>query len=297
MAKISRATRETIQTILVLVLAIALILVYVVYPLNRSKAFFGRVGLDNYSEKIKPINDPAPLDSAASKIDTVRLEADGLTNLACVSAVSAGGRGTVIIPLTEQYDRSKAAGVVKILADSGFALWLYDQRAVGASTGKYHSDGQLESQDLESVVSYLELHGKLTHPVIAVGFGLAGDAAMLATAEEKRLDAVLAVDPYLTTERMVTEVRKSHSIIWFPFWQKLLWWWYKTRSGYAIDFRTTGDLKPVAGRTLLELSPDRIASADAARLKDISPAELLRIIPVESSDQDLVRQIISLTRP
>lgn len=302
MAKISRATRETIQTILVLVLAIALIVVYVIYPLNRSKAFFGRTRLDSYNEKVKPANDPAPLGQIAAKIDTVRVEADGLTNLACVSALNSpatgqASRGTVIIPLTDEYDRGKAAGVSRMLADSGFVLWLYDQRATGTSTGKYHSDGQLESQDVEAIVSYLELHGKLTHPVIVLGFGLAGEAAMLATAEEKRVNAVVAVNPYLTSERMITELRQGRSLIWFPFWKNILWWWFKTRSGYAIDLRGTNDIKPVAAKTVVELSPDRIGSADAARLKEVSPPELLQIIPVESSDQDLVRQIISLTRP
>jgi pimeloyl-ACP methyl ester carboxylesterase len=300
MARLSRATRETILTISVLVAAILVILVFVVYPLNRSKVFFGRQDIDKFDPKVKTANDPALFVQDGLVVDTVRIEADGLTNLAAVAILPSGSaatspRGQVILPLSEEFDRTKAASVAKLLADSGFSVWAFDQRAVGFSTGKYHSDGQLESQDLEGLVSYLELHSKLHHPLVVVGYGLAGDAALFASAEEKRIDAVLAVNPNLTTEHQVAELRQQHSLIWFPFWKNVLWWWYKIRSGYAANFRTLDDLKPLAIRSIIAASQG--GSPELAKLKALTPPELLRITPVPGSDQELVNLIIGLTRP
>jgi hypothetical protein len=300
MARMSRATRETLQTISVLVAAILVILVYVVYPLNRSKVFFGRQDIDKFDPKLKPANDPTLFVQAGLAADTVRVEADGLTELAAVSIPAAGTfatapRAQVILPLSDEFDRTKAAPLAKLLADSGFSVWVYDQRATGSSTGTYHSDGQLEAQDLEALVSFLELHGKIHHPMIAVGHGLGGDATLVASMEEKRIDAVLAISPFLTTAHQVAELRRQHGLIWFPFWENILWWWYKIRSGDAADYRTVSDLRPLTTRSIIAASES--GNPELAKLRELTGPELLRIAPVPGSDEELAKLIIGLTRP
>jgi hypothetical protein len=299
MARLSRATRETIQTISVIVLVLILILVYVVYPLNRSKAFFGRKDVDNYGPKTAIANDPTPFVQAGLKADTVKMESDGLTSLACVALgtgrqTTDSARGMVIVAMDDELDRIKAAPVAAALVDSGFTVWAYDQRGVGASTGSYHSDGQLEAQDIEALVSYLELHGRLRHPLVVVGRGVGADAAMLAPTEEKRIDGVVAIEPYLTTTRMVAELRKQHGLIWFPFWEPTVWWWYKTRSGYVIEPRTMAEIKGLTTRTVLATA--NAGSPELAALKQGTSPELLRVISVPGTDMELVQAVLSLAR-
>ena len=299
MARLSRATRETIQTISVIVLVLILVLVYVVYPLNRSKAFFGRKDIDNYGPKTATADDPALFLQAGLKADTLRMESDGLTSLACITGgfnrpAADSSRGMVVVAMDEQFDRSKVAPIVTAMADSGFAVCAFDQRAVGASTGKYTSDGQLESQDIEALISYLEIHGKLHHPLIVIGHGVGADAAILASADEKRIDGVLALEPYLTTDRLVAELRQQHSLIWFPFWKPTLWFWYKTRSGYVIDPRSLAEVKGLTTRTVLATA--NAGSPELAALKQGTSPELLRVIPVPGSDMELIQAALTLAR-
>jgi pimeloyl-ACP methyl ester carboxylesterase len=295
MARISRATRETIKTIIVLVIIILLILVYIVYPLNRSKGFFGRPDLDNYDPKVIPANNAALFDSAGVQTDTFRVDPDGLTSLAVVacspSARFAKTRGLFVIPTDSWYPRASVVPLAKALTDSGFAVITYDQRASGASTGKYFSDGQMEGQDLEAVIADLQMHGRLVSPLVAVGHGLSGDASILASLEENRISAVVAVEPYLSTDKFVATLRADRGSMWFPFWEPVVWWWYKIRSGYAIDFRRTVPEPRCA--TLLILSSKSFSSPEVTDLKTKVGSKTLRIMAMPESDAQLADALVS----
>jgi hypothetical protein len=296
MARISRATRETIKTIIVLVIIILLILVYIVYPLNRSKSFFGRPNVDSFDPKVKPANNTVLFDSAGVQTDTFRIEPDGLTSLAVISckpsARFAKTRGLFLIPTDDRYTRAKVVPLARALTDSGFAVITYDQRASGASTGKYFSDGQIEAQDLEAVIADLEIHGRLVSPLVAVGHGQSGDAVLLASLEENRLTGVVAMEPYLTTPKFIATLRADRGSIWFPFWEPVIWWWYKIRSGYAIDPRRT--VPEPKCRVLLALSTQSFNSQDVSSLKTKLGPGILRIMPVPETEVQLADALVSL---
>jgi len=289
MAWMSRAVKETVQTVAVLLLVAVLFVLYVIYPLNRTKALMARANVDSYTSESAPANDPSVFLAAGLAADTFWVEADGLTKLACIRVTprpnSAGEqRGLAVLMHREGLDRSSLLGPAQALADSGVEVILYDQRASGLSTGKYRSDGQLEASDLEAVIGYLEIQGRLRHPLTVVGWGVGGDAAQWAAADEPRINRVIAVEPNLTSERMVQQVLEKNNVMWFPFNQTIFWWWYKIRSGYGMAYRTIEELTPVRCRTIIGLPADRISDPEVKKLIDISPRELLTVAPVEQID-------------
>lgn len=296
MALMSRATRETVQTIAVIVLVLLLTAVYVVYPLIKTKALMARPDIDSYKPDSIPLNDPTMFVEAGLAADTFRVEADGLTKLACIRIApkptnDSASLGLAVLIHCEGLDRSSLLNEAKALADAGTEVILYDQRASGLSGGKYRSDGQLEATDLEAVIGYLEIQGKLRHPLSVVGWGIGGDAAIWASSEESRINQVIAIDPNLTTDRMVQQILEKNNVIWLPLRQTVFWWWYKIRSGYAATDRTVDNMTAVNCRTVIGLSTDRLNSEEVSKLVSISSPELLTIAPV--SDIDIVRVVMT----
>ncbi len=289
MAWLSRTARETIKTILVLLLAAVLVAVYVIYPLNRTKALMARADVDSFKPEPLPANDPSAFLATGLAVDTFRVEADGLTKLACVrvNAKTDSGRapyGLAVLVHQEGLDRTSLIESAQTLADSGVEVIVYDQRASGLSSGKYRSDGQLESADLEAVIGYLEIQGRLRHPLTVVGWGIGADAALWASVDEPRIDRVIAIEPNLTSECMVQQVLEKNNAMWFPFNKTIFWWWYKIRSGYAVAYRTEGNLAPVKCRTIIGLPSGRLGDAELRKLTDISSKELLTVALVEQVD-------------
>ena len=289
MAKMSRATKDTIQTIAVIVVVILLVLIYVVYPLNRSKALWARPDIETYKPTPLLTNDPAAFLAEGILIDTFRVEADGLTNLACVRLRSAATpaqkpKGLVLLIPREHESRATLVDTAKQLVGAGFEVITYDQRGTGLSTGKYIGDGSLEASDLGALIGYLEIHSELSHPLIAVGFGLGADAALLAEGDEQRIDRVIGIDPSITSERMFQADIQKAGVIWFPFSQSTLWTWYKLRSGYTVTLRTIENIAAVHCHTILAVSPACAGTAELRRLAEVSPRELLVVKPILGFD-------------
>ncbi len=296
--KISQQTKEIINMVLFVIVVAALVIVYIVYPLGRTKAIMGRVGLDDYDEDSTIANDAAAWVEAELAQDTFRVEADGLTTLAGLylrpdSGVADSARGTVCLIHGDDDDRDAMIPLARRFVDSGFAVVAYDQRAAGRSSGSYHGVGQYEASDFQALVSYLELRQRIIHPLVAVGFTLGGDAALLATAEDKRIDRVVAIDPYLTTRRMQDILRKRHDAYWFPFYRTIMWWWYDMRSSYAASYRDYDDIKAVACPTLLLISADASDDREVQRLADLSDPALLEMKTTPDGNDQLFTEILS----
>lgn len=297
MAKLSRQTKETLKTITFLVVVGLLVTAYVIYPLNRSKAQMARANVDDYSDDSLAVNDPSAYLEAGLAPDTFRIEADGLTNLACLY-LSPGDtatkvKGTVFLLHDDGADRDSMVTMARRLLDSHYAVFAYDQRASGRSTGKYHGDGQYEADDIVAAVSYLNIRGQISHPLYVVGFSLGADAAILASLEEKRIDGVVAVRPYLTTTRLLDALRKRHGTFWFPLYRTMMWWWYNIRSGYAAKYRDTDNIQPVACRTLILVPISEIDEEEITRIKEISPPDLLTVEATPDDDEGIGYRIVS----
>ncbi len=301
MARLSRQTRENIKIAVVLIVAALLIFTYVIYPLNRTKALMGRDNIDSYQATPLPQNDPSAFVAVGLKPDTFRIETDGLTNIACLRLSPADNskpvRGLVIAIPSERQDRNSLAPLVKDLVDSGFAVVTYDQRASGLSTGRYHGDGQYEANDVEAIIAELDIRKQIHHPLVVVGFAAGADAGLLASLEEKRIDDVLAVNPYLTTTRLLDQLRSKYNTFWFPFFRTIIWWWYDIRSSYAMSYRETEDLKAVGCRTILSTDASTETGSDIQRLKSISQPELLTVKSDQDNERALIADIMALAKP
>ncbi|MEW6050865.1 MAG: alpha/beta hydrolase [Candidatus Zixiibacteriota bacterium] len=299
MARLSRQTRENIKIGIFIAVVALLLTVYVVYPLNRSKELMGRENIDDFEQDSVSQNDPTPFAEKGLVIDTVRIESDGLTNLACLYVApvqtASPARGTVILIPDERQDRRALVGLAARLADTGFAVITYDQRASGLSTGQFHGEGQLEAGDLEAVIGHFELRGKIQHPLVVVGFSAGADAALLARPEGRRIDDIVAANPYLSTDRMFDRLFDRHGTFWYPFRTGITWWWYNIRSGYAAPFRSRDNITAATSRTILILPPEQINDAEVTRFKELSGGELLQVQPGSSSEEEILGSVLLLT--
>jgi pimeloyl-ACP methyl ester carboxylesterase len=298
MPRLSRQVKEVIKTIAVVLAIGLLIFFYWIYPLGRAKAMWGRVDLDTFNRDsvTARLNDPSSFKGGTATIDTFRVDADGSTLLAGVYLQSSTGlapRGTIILLHAERADRTSLAPLALKLVDSGFAVAVYDQRAVGLSTGKYHSDGRMEASDLEAIIGHLGLHNQLTPPVIVAGWNLGADAALAAENEEKRIAAVLAVEPYLSTRRVIDSYTAEFSTWWFPVRQTMLWFWFNARSSYGLEYIEADAVPGAAGRTVLMITEGRRQSPEVHALSAKSSA-LLTLAATTTDQNKLVETIVTL---
>jgi len=298
MAKISRQVKEILQIVVFLLIVGALVYFYVIYPLGKTKTIMARENIDEYNSDSLLINDPTVYIEAGLVPDTFRIESDGLTKLACLYILPTldsltSVRGTVFLVHDEKSDRNAMFSLTQKLSDSGFALVVYDQRASGYSSGKYHGEGQYEASDIVELVGYLNLRERIVHPLSIVGFSLGGEAALLAALEEKRIDRVIAVDPYLSTQRMMNSFFKEYNLLWFPFRKTMFWWWYNIRSSYAATQRDLKDIDPVACKTLLFIPESNMNDKEVAKIKELSESELLEIKATPTSSDELENEIIT----
>lgn len=297
MARLSRQTKEIIQTAAFLLVVAVLLAAYVIYPLNRTKASMGRANFGDYDENSLILNDPMAYIEAGLVPDTFRVESDGLTTLACLYVApnldSIGQvKGTVFLVHEDGADRDAMVPLARLLVDSGFAVVTFDQRASGRSTGKYRGEGQYEASDIQEIIRYQDLRGRIAHPLIIVGYSLGADGALLAALDEKRIDGVVAINPYLTTRRLQDALKKRQGMIWFPFFRTIMWWWYNIRSSYAAPYRDIDDIEPVVCRTLLVTTPEAAQDAEVRRIKELSPPPLLELKMIPVSDEELYGEIL-----
>jgi len=313
--KISRQTREIINTILFLLALAAVILVFIGYPLNRTKAVMARPDIDDYTDDSLLSNDILAWMEVRLVPDTFRVEVDGLTTLACLflppgeAEIDSTGDsvvivrhpvdtilGTVILIPAETENRDSLIWLAQTMLREKFAVIVYDQRASGCSSGEYHGDGQYEASDLQTLVAWLDMRSRLQHPVTVIGFALGGDAAMLAGLEKSRVDRVVAINPYLTTKRLQDVLKERHDTYWIPFYRTLMWWWYEIRSSYAAPYREIEDIQGVTLPTLVLAPPTVLESEEFLKLKELSDSSLLTSAPLTAHPKELAEQFLSVVR-
>ncbi len=313
--KISRQTREIINTILFLLILGAVIVVFIGYPLNRTKAVMARPNADDFSDDSLPANDASAWYEAGLIPDTFSVEADGLTTLAGLYLPPGGAMidstgdstvvvrtpadttlGTVILIPAAIGTRDSLIWLAQALLQENHVVITYDQRASGCSSAEYHGDGQYEASDLQTLIAWLELRGRLQHPVTVIGFGLGGDAAMLAGLEEVRMDRVVAIDPYLTTKRLQDRLKERHNTYWIPFFRTVMWWWYEIRSSYAAPYRKIEDIKGVKLPTFVLAPPAAMESEEFLKLIEVSDVNLLTTAPLTAPPRELAEQFLTIVR-
>jgi pimeloyl-ACP methyl ester carboxylesterase len=273
----------------------ALLFFYMVYPLNRTKALMCRTNLDEYNELADSIiaNDASLWIQSGLTPDTFRVDTDGLTGIAgLICAPKDSAIGIVILLHNDGANRDSLLPLALAFLSSNYSVVACDQRAAGRSSGEYRGDGWYEGNDLNEVIAYLDMRNKLTHPVTVVGIGVGGDAAILSSLNEKRIDAVAAMDPYLSSSRWLDILKERNETWWFPFFRTVMWWYYDLRSSYAAPYRELDDIQAVKVPTMLFIEEPRLNDPEVLRLKELSSDTLLTIHPTPTDESGKLDRVL-----
>ncbi len=293
----SKKTKETVQTIVVLALIILFVGFYIIYPLITVRKMTSRPDAGNFGDPEYVLeNNPAAFVEEGLRPDTFAVSTDDNIRLAAAyfypdSTLFASPLATVILIHGTGQDRTAMIPFIRPLIDSGMAVALYDQRAGGVSGGRYHTPGRYEAEDLNQLITNLKFNDRIFRPLIAVGFGGGADAAMLASEEEMRLDRIIAVEPNLTPNRWITNLKNRRGSLPIPFYRMVYYWWYKKIFGYPYDRFGTDGIQALTAKTSLIMDEGSLALDEVARLKEIS-GELLTTFPKPDNDLTLREMIL-----
>ena len=291
MARMNSILKESIQIAVFLIVVGSIVYLFWIYPLNRVSDIFERPELDQISlDSLPPNNPEAFVEAGIENPDTIRIQTDGRTSLAGVylpPQVDSGKYppGTVILLHDEHSDRTSMIPLGKRLNAEGYAIVFLDQRTSGYSSGRFHGDGQVEATDLIESISWLDLRTRVYIPLTVIGYGLGGEAALIASAEDNRINRVLAVNPYLTSERMQALQKAEHDLIWFPFYNTVMWWWYNTSSSYTNPYREIDQIMAVKAATMLMMPAGETEIPEVNRLAELSGDKLTVVATPESPDE------------
>jgi fermentation-respiration switch protein FrsA (DUF1100 family) len=120
-------------------------------------------------------------------------------------------RGAVILCHGMLANRAEVLPWARPLWEDGFALLMFDFRALGESGGELCTAGYFETQDLHGAVDYLTSRPESVGlPVGVFGFSMGGAAAILAAAEEPRIQAVATHGAYATLDRAIKQRCRHH---------------------------------------------------------------------------------------
>jgi pimeloyl-ACP methyl ester carboxylesterase len=143
----------------------------------------------------------------------------------------------------------EALAISKELVAHGYDVLLFDLRGHGGSEGGRLSGGYFERTDVLGAFDYLVARGERPERIALLGFSLGAATALLAAAEEPRIEAVIADSPYARASDLIAEeaarrtpVPRAVVPVFLPGANLI------ARTFYGFDL---GDLQPVRAVTRL----------------------------------------------
>lgn len=116
-----------------------------------------------------------------------------------------GSSRTVILAHEHSKNRlqfgDQTLNMIKDLISNGYNVLAFDFRNSGKSSGKISSLGFHEKDDLLAAVSYAKSQG--SKHIVLIGFSTGAAASILAAAESKDIDAVIADSSYLSLKEYI----------------------------------------------------------------------------------------------
>ena len=121
-----------------------------------------------------------------------------------IHALTVKARATIIVLHGIGSAKEVYFGFARWLAEQGFNVVIYDQRAHGRSGGKYCTFGFYEKRDVSKIIDkVLKRYSRL--PIGIHGTSLGGAVAIQALADEKRLSFGIIESTFNTLENVVEE--------------------------------------------------------------------------------------------
>jgi pimeloyl-ACP methyl ester carboxylesterase len=226
----TKKTKEAIKASAAIVIALAAVFILWIYPLNQAGKIIGR------PDQAPAMPDPADFGLAYDTLsfmteDNIQLEGMALT---AATQDSDSVKGLVILihglfeGASSQFKKAAA------LAENGYQVIIYDQRAYGKSAGEYRSGGYYEGNDLQEVLYRLDLQDQIIHPLIVWGEEHGATAALRAWEDEEKIDFVIAENPVVDGRDWQKRVRDHDDRSAPNIILGIIWWWMKQDSGYEI---------------------------------------------------------------
>ncbi len=121
-----------------------------------------------------------------------------------IHALTVKARATIVVLHGIGSAKETYFGFARWLAEQGFNVVVYDQRAHGRSGGKYCTFGFYEKKDVSKIIDMvLKKHSKL--PIGIHGTSMGGAVALQALAIEKRLSFGIIESTFNTLENVMEE--------------------------------------------------------------------------------------------
>jgi pimeloyl-ACP methyl ester carboxylesterase len=140
----------------------------------------------------------APADLGLAYEDVALTAVDGVTLFGW--CIPSHNKAAVILLHGYGANRAEMVGRAGLLADHGYGVLLYDQRASGESEGEFRSFGWADVDDVPVALEFLVgREGVDPERVGALGFSQGGQIALRAAAESDRFRAVVAEEPGFST--------------------------------------------------------------------------------------------------
>ena len=110
----------------------------------------------------------------------------------------------------------KTVDLIKEFLNKGYNVFAFDLRNSGESGGKDTTFGYNEKEDIKAAISYMNSQGSKS--ITLMGFSTGASASILAAAESKSVEAVIADSPYADLKAYLTQnVHKWSHFPAFPF--------------------------------------------------------------------------------
>ena len=162
---------------------------------------------------------------------------------------------TIILVHGFARDRSELLPEAHWLVEQGYSALLFDSRAQGASDGAHISLGYLEALDVRAAVGFV-LKRSPEERIGVLGYSMGAVAAIRAAAQDRRIDAVVAVSPFASLRETMTYRLKGVRPL-----TDLIAWWGERISGLCLDA-----LRPVDIVGALSPRPVLIIQAEADKM-------------------------------
>ena len=256
-----KSTKEAVKTSVVIVLVAAAAFAFWIYPLHEAGQIIVRPDNDNQP----PVND------WLKGADSFTVTTEDNIVLVGKLAKSASPRGTVILLHGLWKDQASQTEKADAFRAVGLNVVTYDQRGYGRSGGKYRSGGYFEAEDLQEVISQLDLTGRLVRPLIVFGEDQGGSAALRLSEKEKRIDILTVEEPLVDGRDWQKRVIARKQLSAPDFMLPLIWWWMKQESGYEISLEES-DISDQFGAILSDSARAAhtlvIAAGDSAKVEN-----------------------------
>lgn len=150
-----------------------------------------------------PVTEPA--DHGCPHEDFSVTTADGVTLRGWwVEATASPRRGTLVGLVGTASPRTDWSSFSALVCPRGFDLVLFDARGHGESDAAAVTYGELETEDVVSVLDELARRGRPTDDVVLVGTSLGAAVALRVAARDERVRAVVAQSPF-TSPREIAQ--------------------------------------------------------------------------------------------